>query len=176
MTNPQVVVVTTGSHRKWQWWRDLVNIGLAVAVAMLVVLNVRSQGQITALQDQLTTTTALRAQQVAGLTADLAQLQASLDQAGQLTAAKDTEIRRLAQLVVQLGGNPRTNRTPGSDAAPSSFRSPAPSPAPGPTARPSPRPSPSASRSPRPSPEPTVSPTSRRCAVSLLGLCLLPGG
>lgn len=172
VSGPSVVVVSTPSRHRWQWWRDLVNLALAVAVICLVAIVVRSEAQITGLQRQLTATTALRAEQVEQLTTDLARLQRSLDSANRLTAARDAEIRRLTLLVVQLGGDPAP---PVVVRVPSG---PTPSPTPGVSARPSARRSSPASPRPvrtftaaAPTP-PQLTPSPSRTPTCLLALCI----
>lgn len=164
----ETIVVTVPEHRKYQWWRDVVILVLAITVGCLVVLVLRGQEELAEYRDEQRAVGQVAATERAELQTTLDKLDRDLAEARLANARAAAEIRRLTDLLIAAGLDPGqslvdTNSDGDVDLG-STGRPPAPDPAttapptPRPTASRTPAPRPPASPAPRPSPRPSPSP------------------
>jgi hypothetical protein len=169
----ETVVVTVPERRRWQWWRDIVILMLAVAVGAQVVGGIVDERGDDAFQARVDARGTAAAADREKLAADLAREQSD-------DALAQAEIRRLTDLLLSAGVDPGkpltdTNRDGDVDLGSSNAQQPSNSASPQPTSTPTRRTRTSAPRptgTSRPSPPPSPSPTPT-CQVSLAGVCLL---
>lgn len=147
--------------------RKIVDAGLILGLLLLSVAVFSLARANADLQDRLTFANSRAVMERAELAALLTDLQSELEAANRSNVAKDAEIRRLTDLLLDAGQDPGTP-VPGSEPTVRASGS-QPSPVPGPTSRPSTQPS----DSPQPSPTPTL--TEPPCLIpNPLGGCLIP--